>query len=197
MSLFSLSLIFFIIIDPMGNLMSYRNLLQHVPEKRRFWVGLRELSIALAVMLLFNGIGEILFALLGFCESALRIASGIIIFLIALKILFPGEDAIRTHLPSGEPFVFPLAVPLLAGPGLLATIMLYAHLEPSQPHMIAAILLAWGASSLVFLFSSSFYKVLGENGLAAFERLTAMVLVLLAIQRVADGLQLFVTGKCQ
>lgn len=196
MTLFSLTLILFLIIDPMGNVMAYRTLMDNVPQKKRLWTSLREMGIALAIMLLFNGIGEILFDVLGFCESALRMASGIILFLVAIKILFPGVDTLRTHLPAGEPNVFPLAVPLIAGPAVLATIMLYAHLEPSQPIMVTAILIAWGLSSLILLGSSYLYKFLGENGLNACERLMGMILVLLSIQRFADGLQLFLTGKC-
>lgn len=157
---------------------------------------MREMLIALGVMLLFNLLGEALFELLHFSEVALRLASGLILFLVAIKILFPATDSPRAHLPAGEPFVFPLAIPLLAGPALLATIMLYSHLDQSRALMIPAILIAWVASSFTLFVSPFLQRVLGSNGLAACERLTGMILVLLSIQRFADGVQLFVTGKC-
>lgn len=196
MSLFSLSLILFLIIDPLGNVSTYLNLVKDLPKSRQRWIIIREMLIALGVMLLFNEIGEALFHLLGFCESALRIASGVILFLIAIKILFSREDNPRLRIPEGEPLVFPLAIPLIAGPALLATIMLYAHLEPSQPLMFFAILLAWMGAMAIFLNASFLYRILGKNGLAAAERLMGMVLVLLAVQRFADGIQLFLTNKC-
>lgn len=196
MTLFSLTLILFLIIDPFGNVISYNNLMKEIPPSKRLWVGLREMGIALLVMLLFNAIGEILFDLLGFCESALRIASGLILFLVAIKILFPSLGDFRAHLPAGEPFIFPLAIPLIAGPAVLATIMLYAHLEPSQPLMLSAIVFAWLAASAILLSSDFLLRTLGVNGLAACDRLLGMILVILAIQRFADGVQLFLTGSC-
>lgn len=180
----------------MGNVASFLNLTKDMPPNRKYWIIFREMLIALGAMLLFNAIGEVLFDVLGFSETALRLASGLILFLIAFKILFAGKDYIRSNLPAGEPFIFPLAIPLLSGPGLLATIMLYSHLEPSQPMMLAAILIAWLAASAVLLLSPYLYRFLGQNGLTAAERLMGMILVLLAIQRFADGVQMFLTGKC-
>lgn len=195
-SLFTLTLILFLIMDPIGNVSSYLSLVKEIPPKRQRFIVLREMLIALIVMLLFWGIGEILFDLLQMCETALRLASGLILFLVAIKILFPTIDSPRANLPQGEPFVIPLAIPLIAGPSLLATIMLYTHLEKSQPLMISAIFIAWTLASIVLLFSSFLFRVLGRNGLIACERLMGMILVLLAIQRFTEGLQLFFTGKC-
>lgn len=196
MTLLFLSLILFLIMDPMGNVSTFLRLMKRIPENRRTWVMIREMGIALIAMLLFNELGELLFHFLGLSELGLRIASGVILFIIALKILFPTKDNIRNQEFPEEPCVFPLAIPLIAGPATLATIMLYAHLEPSQPVMIFAILIAWAAASLILYFSSFFQRVLGNNGLAACERLMGMILVLLSIQRIAAGIQLFLTGKC-
>lgn len=196
MTLFFLSLVLFLIIDPIGNVSTYSRLMRGVAPEKRNWIAFREMGIALLVMILFNILGEILFHFLGLSEFGLRFASGLILFLIALKILFPSKDNIRNQEFPGDPCVFPLAIPLLAGPATLATIMLYAHLEPSQPLMIGAILLAWAASSAILFFSSSFTRVLGASGLAACERLMGMILILLSIQRMATAIQLFLTGKC-
>jgi multiple antibiotic resistance protein len=196
MTLFFLTIILFLIIDPLGNVATYLRLMKDVPAEKQKTVALREMVIALCVMILFNELGELLFQFLGLSEIGLRIASGVILFIIALKILFPSKDNIRSQEFPGEPYVFPIAIPLLAGPALLATIMLYAHLEPSRPIMLGAILIAWAAASLILFFSSFFQRVLGNNGLAACERLMGMVLVLISIQRIAAGIQLFLTGQC-
>lgn len=196
MTLVFLCLILFLTIDPMGNVSTYLRLIKQLPENKRLKVVLREMLIALAVMLLFNELGELLFHFLGLSEIGLRIASGVILFIIAMKILFPPKDHFRNQEFPGEPYVFPLAIPLFAGPATLATIMLYAHLEASRPIMFGAIIIAWAGASLILYFSSFFQRILGNNGLAACERLMGMVLVLISIQRIATGIQLFLTGKC-
>lgn len=199
MNLLFLVLILFFIMNPMGNVINYLTLMEGIEPERRLWVGFREMLIALFIMLFFYFIGDWLFYSLGFSEVALRLASGLILLLIAIKILFPPVNKPRIEsLPDmqGEPFIFPFAVPMIAGPALLATIMLYSHLEPSKPMMLAAISIAWAATSFFLFFSESIEKVLGPSGLAAAERLMAMILVLLAIQRLTLGIELFVTGKC-
>lgn len=181
--------------NPFGNVIQALILMEEIDPKRRLFVGLREMLIALAAMLLFYFIGDLLFDMLGFSEVALRIASGLILLLIAIKILFPPANKQLEILP-GEPFVFPFAIPMIAGPALIATIMLYSHLEPSKPMMLVAILCAWAATSALLFLAKPLEKILGTSGLAATERLMAMILVLLAIQRLTLGIELFVTGKC-
>lgn len=196
MTLFTLSLILYLIMDPLGNVSSYLKLVQSLPPKRQYWIIVREMLIALAIMVLCNEIGEFLFDMLHITETAIRLASGLILFLAALKILFPTIDSPRANLPEGEPFIIPLAIPFIAGPALLATIMLYAHLEPSQPLMLSAIFLSWGAAVATLFLSAPLKRILGENGLIACERLMGMILILLAIERFSTGVQLFITGKC-
>lgn len=195
MSLLFLVLILFFIMNPLGNVINYLTLMQGIEPERQKIVLFREMAIALFVMLLFYAVGDLLFHMLGFSEVALRVASGLILLLIAIRILFPPPNKRMETLP-GEPKIFPLAVPMIAGPALLATIMLYSHLEPSKSMMFAAILIAWAATSTILFFSSTIERLLGPSGLAAAERLMAMILVLLAIQRLTLGIELFVTGKC-
>jgi multiple antibiotic resistance protein len=196
MSLFSLAFILFLIMNSVGNITPFLSLRREIPASRLRYVLFREMGIALAAMIIFNELGEVLFYLLGASEASLRIASGVILFLIAMKILFPSEAAPRLHVPGGEPFVFPLAIPIIAGPAVLVTIMLYAHLEPSMTVMYGAMLLAWAASCFVFLNAPFLHHILGSNGLAACERLMGMILMLLGIQRLADGVNCFLAGKC-
>lgn len=191
MSLFNITVTLFLIMDPVGNLSSYISMVKELDPKRQKWIVFREMLIALVVMLFFNYLGEYIFNFLDLSETTVRLSSGVILFLIAIKILFMASDSPRANLPKGEPFVFPLAVPLIAGPALMATIMLYAHLEPTQSVMIFAILIAWFLSILIFLFAGPIKRILGNNGLMACERLIGMVLVLVAIQRFLEGILLF------
>lgn len=197
MSLFSVALILFLIMDPIGNMSYYLSLVKDIPTKRQNWIICREMLIALFVMLAFNFLGEVFFDFLSLTETTVRISSGIILFLIAIKILFTAPDNPRANLPPGEPFIFPFAIPLIAGPALLATIMLFAHLEPYQGVMIGAILIAWFLSGIILFFSNSIKRILGENGLIALERLIGMVLVLIATQRFLEGLLLFWSSRPQ
>jgi multiple antibiotic resistance protein len=192
MTLFNLTIILFLIMDPIGNIPSFLNLLKDFSGEKRRKIIVREMLIALAAMLIFNILGEFIFNLLQISETTLKLTSGAILFLVAIKILFPTTDSLRANLPAGEPFITPLAIPLIAGPSLLATIMLFAHFEPSQFTMLSAIFLAWILAVGVLLAGKTLQKVIGPNALAACERLMGMVLVMLAIQRFAEGLQQFV-----
>lgn len=192
MEWFSLAFILFLIMDPIGNVSSFLNLTKDIPRKQQRKIVVREMLIALAFMLAFNFLGEHIFNTLQISEKTLKLASGVILFLCAIKILFPTLDSPRANLPQGEPFIVPLAVPLIAGPALLATIMLFAHIEPSGSTMLIAILSAWFLSSVILFNATFFQKILGSNGLMAAERLMGMILVLLAIQRFLEGVQLFV-----
>lgn len=191
MSLFSITLVLILIMDPIGNLSSYLSMVKELDPKRQHWIIIREMLIALAVMLFFNYLGEFIFDFLDLSETTVRLSSGVILFLIAIKILFTANDSPRANLPKGEPFIFPLAVPLIAGPALMATIMLYAHLEQLQSVMLLAIFIAWMVSISIFWFAGPIRRMLGTNGLMACERLIGMVLVLVAVQRFLEGILLF------
>lgn len=191
MSIFSVTLVLFFIMDPIGNITTYLNLVNELNPKRRNWVIFREMLIALGVMIFFNFLGEVIFEFLDLSETTVRISSGVILFLIAIKILFTSPDNIRANLPKGEPFIFPLAVPLISGPALMATIMLYAHLEPYQSVMLAAILISWLATTVILYFSPTIKRILTQNGLLACERLIGMLLVLISVQRMLEGILMF------
>jgi len=195
MTLFTLAVILFLIMDPVGNITSYLKMVKGIAPRKQRWIVMREMGIALLTMIIFNYLGETLFDIFQLSEISLRLTIGVIMFLIALKIIFPSVDSLRANISEEEPFIIPLAIPLIAGPSLLASIMLFAHLESSQAMMLTAILLAWGASALVLLCAQPLHRFLGNNGLLACERLMGMILIMLAIQRFCEGIQQFV-GKC-
>jgi multiple antibiotic resistance protein len=196
MTLLNVSIILFLIMDPFGNVSSFLSLLQGIEPKKQKTIVLREMLIALAVMITFYFIGEYIFSVLNVSETTLRLTTGVILFLVAIKILFPSIDSLRANLPKGEPFITPLAIPLIAGPSLLATIMLFSHLENSQPIMLTAIFISWAAAVAVLFASSHLQRFFGANGLMACERLMGMILILVAIQRFLEGVQQFVKD-CQ
>ena len=191
MSLFSIALVLLLIMDPLGNISPYLSMVKEIDPNRQKLIIVREMLIALAFMLGFSYLGEFLFNFLDISETTVRLTSGVILFLIAIKILFPAQDSLRAHLPKGEPYIFPLAVPLIAGPALIATIMLYSHLEPLLPIMIVAILIAWSLAVIILYFAKPIKNILGENGLTACERLVGMVLVMISVQRLLEGILLF------
>ncbi len=192
MTLFSIAIILFLIMDPFGNISSFLNLMQDIPPKRRRFIVIREMLIALGAMVIFNYLGDILSHLLEISKTSLQLTSGVILFLVAIKILFPSPDSLRANLPRGEPFITPLAIPLVAGPSLLATIMLISQIEPSSLVMLGAILLAWAAAVAIILCGGTLQRVLTTNGLNACERLMGMILIMVAIQRFLEGIQDFV-----
>jgi multiple antibiotic resistance protein len=192
MTLVYCTVVLFLIMDPVGNIASFLSLLKDLPPQQRRMIIIREMLIALAVMIVFYFLGEFIFRILNVSETTLRLASGVILFLVAIKILFPAIDSIRANLPAGEPFISPLAIPLIAGPSLLATIMLFAHLVPGHLSMLGAIFLSWILAVIVLLSSGRLQSVVGTNGLMACERLMGLVLIMLSIQRFLEGVQQFV-----
>ncbi len=191
MRLLNIILILFLIMDPIGNISSYLNMTKDLEPKRHNLIIFREMLIALAVMIGFYFLGEYVFVFLSLSESTVRLSSGVILFLIAIKILFPSQTSLRANLPKGEPFIFPLAVPLVAGPGLMATIMLFSNLNALKPLILPAIVIAWLASSMILFYSGFIRRVIGKNGLNASERLIGMVLVLISVQRFLEGILVF------
>lgn len=196
MSILYLTVVLFLIMDPIGNIATFLKVLKDIPEAKRKKVIIREMLIALAAMILFSIFGELIFNTIKITETTLRLTSGVILFLVAIKILFPSIDSPRANLPKGEPFVTPLAIPLIAGPSLLATIMLFSHLVPGYYEMPIAIVLAWSLAIIVLLFGERLQRILTTNGLMACERLMGMILILLAIQRFLEGIKQFVKA-CQ
>lgn len=192
LTLLNITLVLFLIMDPIGNIASFLTMMQGISPQRVKYIVIREMLIALALMVAFNFLGEFIFSFLELSRVSVRIASGVILFLVAIKFLFPSPSNIRANIVPGEPFIIPLAIPLIAGPSLLATIMLYANMETCQPMMLTAILIAWMLACIVLMLAPFLYRFLGKNGLIACERLLAMVLVMLAIQRFMEGIQEFI-----
>ena len=190
MDILSAGLTLLLIMDPLGNIPVFLSVLKKVQnESRKRKILIRELVIALIVMLVFLFVGQYFLKWLNLRQEAVQIAGGIVLFLIALRMIFPTEKGVMGDLPEGEPFIVPLAVPLLAGPSTLAMLILLARSQPDRIiDWLIAVLGAWGVTSLIMLSSGKLHKLLGMRGLIAVERLMGMVLVAISVQMLLDGI---------
>lgn len=177
-----------LVMDPLGNVPIFLSVLKDVDPKRRQWIIFRELLVALAVLLLFLWSGKAVLDFMGLRQESIGIAGAIILFLIAIRMIFPSPYGLLGDAPDGEPFIVPLAIPAVAGPSALAIAMLMVHSDPSRMlHWNAALIAAWAVSAAVLLASPILLKALGNRGLIAMERLMGMILVIIAVQMFFDG----------
>lgn len=183
-----------LVMDPIGNVPLFLSVLKDVSPERRTRIILRELAIALAVMILFLYLGEQLLSLLNLQQEAIAIGGAIILFLIAIRMIFPSPHGIMGETPEGEPFVVPLAIPAVAGPSVLAISMLLVSNNSDQMlEWTIALVAAWFVSALVLLSSPLLLKLMGNRGLIASERLMGMILVIISVQMMLDALRAFST----
>jgi multiple antibiotic resistance protein len=189
MTLLSAAVLLFFVMDPLGNVPLFLSALRHVDPARYRIVILRELFIALLILVVFLFIGRYLLDLLHVSPAALTAGGGFILLLIALRMIFPtSEHSLREEV-RGEPFVVPLAVPYTAGPSMLATELLFMSSEPDRwPVWLGAVVLAWLASAVILYFAGNLRKLLGERGLTAVERLMGMLLVVVAVEMLMRGI---------
>jgi multiple antibiotic resistance protein len=190
-SVMSAALLLFLVMDPLGNIPAFLVTLKDVPPRRRTMVLLREMLIALAVLLIFLFAGQYILDLLGVSQPSLGIAGGTILFLIALRMIFASAtETLVPSSPDGEPFIVPLAIPLIAGPSAMATLILLMARNPARwPLWATALGVAWAASSVILVSSAQFSRLLGQRGLLALERLMGMVLTAVAIEMFVDGIR--------
>src|SRR5262245_292598 len=176
--------------DPLGNIPFFLAALKHVNPARQSRVLLRELVIAYGVMVVFLFVGQSVLGLLHISEPALTIAGGVVLFLIAVRMVFPSPERSLPEAGAGEPFVVPLAIPYVAGPSLLATELLLMSREPQRwPEWLVALSLAWVGTAVIALLARRLSAYLGQRGLIALERLTGMILVAIAIQMFLSGVE--------
>lgn len=168
--------------DPLGNIPLFLVLLEDVSPERRRIILLRESTIALGFLIAFLFTGPYILGFLQISSPALGIAGGLVLFLIALRMIFPVPGGMFGPNPEGEPFIVPIAIPLIAGPSAIATVMLLATRNPARGELVAAILGAWAISTLILLASTFLRRILRRRGLIAIERLMGMILLTVAVQ---------------
>ena len=189
MTIASAALLLFLILDPLGNIPVFLGLLKPLPGHRRRIVLARELLIALAVLMLFLWGGKYALELMHLRQESVSIAGGIVLFLIGLRMIFPRPEGLMGEIPGGEPFIVPLAIPLVAGPSGMAAVMLMGSNEPDRlGEWSLALLIAWAATAAILFSATYLYKWLGSRVLTAIERLMGMLLVAISVQMFLDGL---------
>jgi len=179
-----------LITDPLGNVPVLLSLLKNVRPERRAKVILRECAIAFFILVLFLLFGRQILGALHLSADTLRIAGGVILFLIAINMIFPGSGArITDSGTDAEPFIVPLAIPLVSGPSAIVTAMLLSGADPERmPLWIGAIAIAIAVSAIVFLGAERMQKILGPQVIAAFERLMGLILAAISIDMLLGGI---------
>lgn len=188
MTTLSAALLLFLILDPLGNIPVFLGLLKPLPAQRRRIVLVRELLIALGVLLAFMWGGKYVLEAMHLRQESVSIAGGIVLFLIGLKMIFPRPEGMFGDMPDGEPFIVPMAIPLVAGPSGMAAVMLLGSQDPGRMgDWTLALVLAWLGTAVLLFSATSLYKVLGMRVLLAVERLMGMLLVAISVQMLLDG----------
>jgi len=182
-----------LVTDPIGNIPLFVSLLRQVDPKRRVRVIVRECAIALAALLIFALFGSSLLELFGLSDRSLNLAGGVILFLIALRMIFRVPEGIFGETLSGEPFIVPLAIPSIAGPATIATVVLLVSRAPQRlPEWLLAVTVAVGVSLVVLVFAERISRWVSERVLSAFERLMGLLLTAIAVEMLLRGIEGFV-----
>ena len=185
--------ILLLVMDPIGNIPLFVSLLRQVEAARRRRVILRECAIAFVVLLVFVFFGAAILGLLGLSDPSLTIAGGVILFLIALRMIFRRPEGVFGDTVGGEPFIVPLAIPSIAGPAAIATVMLLASRAPQRLlEWCAAVSVAMLVTAALLVSADRLAKLAGDQGLLAFERLMGLILTAIAVEMLLRGIETFV-----
>jgi len=190
MEALGIALILFLIMDPLGNIPIFLSVLRSIPPERHLKIVARELVIAYVILLVYLFAGRYILEFLALSQEAIGISGGIILFLIALRMIFPTSEGLFGDHQTDEPLVVPLAIPAVAGPSTMAVLMLMTTTHDNWL-MLGAVTLAWVATATILLASTPMHRMLGKRGLAAFERLMGMILVMMSVQMMLNALQTF------
>lgn len=185
MSIISVTTSLFFVLNALGNVPFFVGILSTYTVKKQRRIIIREMLIALFILICFNYFGEQILRILGIDQCVVGIAGGTLLFLIALSMIFPKKNHLKV--PNREPFIFPLAIPAIAGPGAITAVMIYSQQAHNTSWMLLPLGLAWGCSLLILLASSNIKLFLGQKGLIACERLGGMVISLIAVQMLTTG----------
>jgi multiple antibiotic resistance protein len=195
MSILSAAVILTLVLDPFGNAPVFRAVLGNVPKERRVRIIVREMLIALLILALFLFFGRTLLTAMNLTPPALAIAGGVVLFLVAIRMIFPGPGGLNILGDDGEPFIVPLAMPLIAGPATITLVVLFTTREPDRlMEWLAALLIAWTVSAVVLLFADYLLGRIGESGQRALTRLMGMILTAIAVQMLLNGIGEFLTS---
>ena len=182
-----------LVMDGFGNIPMFIAALKKVAPDRRKTVLIREWAIALLTMVAFLFLGKWFLRAFGIHEYSLSIAGGIILFIISVKLVFGGDEEPKNDPKEDEPFVVPLAIPLVAGPAALSMVMITAAQQSNKFITLGAVIVASVINSIILMASFPISNLLGKRGLIAIERLTGMILILMSVDMVMGGISTFMS----
>ncbi len=194
MSILQLAMIFFIVTNPIGNSPTIIALIKDHTLREQQKILFREAMFSMILAIFFLFLGETFLNHLKIQNYALTISGGTLLFLVALKMIFSDRSEDKLQMPRQDPFIVPIATPLLSGAGLLTMIMLYSKQEANDMKVLFAILLAWLGVTGVLVSAPYLQIFLGKRGLAALEQLMGMLLAMIAMEMVVQGSCLFLTA---
>mgnify|MGYP006291826391 CR=1 FL=1 len=189
-SVWSAAVLLFFLMDPLGNIPVMLAIMKDINAKRQRKIIAREMFMALVILLIFLFAGKPMLNFLHLQQETVTISGGIILLIIGLRMIFPQPSGLMGHNPDGEPFLVPIAIPMIAGPSVLAMLLLMTQTQPgNMTNWLFALLIAWFFTALLLVLSPILLKILKQRGLTALERLMGMILVMLAVQMLIDGIK--------
>jgi MarC family membrane protein len=194
-SFLSAFILMLLVLDPLGSLPIFIPIMREVPPERRRRVALREVSIAFAVLLGFMFAGDVFLKVMHLSERSLEVAGGVILLMVAIRMIFSHEGGVYGMPEGREPLIFPLAVPLLAGPSAMATVLLLASRQPDRMvEWVTALTVAMAVSGLVLVACDRIRRWLGDSVVSATEKLMGLVLTAIAVEMILAGLKRYFFG---
>lgn len=179
-----------LVLDPLGSLPVFIPIMRDVPEARKRWVAVREVAIAFGVLLAFMFLGEAFLRVMRLSERSLEVAGGVILLMVAIRMIFSHEGGVYGTAEGREPLIFPLAVPLLAGPSAMATVLLLASRQPDKiGQWVGALTVAMLVSGVVLLLCDRIRRWVGDSVVSATEKLMGLVLTAIAVEMILAGLK--------
>lgn len=192
MSTFELALQLFLVANPIGNSPTMLALVKNFPFERQKKIIFREGIISFIIAIFFLFFGELFLRGLHISDYALTLTGGIVLFLVALQMLFHKPEEKKDIQLKQEPFIVPIATPLISGPGLMTMIMVNSRLEANDIKMTFAVVLAWIGVMAVVIGAPYLQKLIGKRGLAALEQVMGLILGLMSMQMIVKGAEQFV-----
>jgi multiple antibiotic resistance protein len=195
MSVLSAAVILTLVMDPVGNAPVFKAVLSKLPREQRLRIIVREMLIALAILALFLFFGPFILTAMNLTPPALAIAGGVVLFLVAIRMIFPGAGGLGVGEDEGDPFIVPLAMPMIAGPATITMVVLFTTREPERAmEWLVALLIAWVVSAAVLVSSDYLLGRIGERGQRALVRLMGMILTAIAVQMLLGGIGEFLSS---
>ncbi|MFT2099239.1 MarC family protein [Marinomonas sp. 2405UD66-6] len=192
-SILSATLLFLFVIDPFGNIPILLSVMKGVAQKRQYQIVIRDGLIGLLILVAFLFFGAEFLKVLHLETESISIAGGVVLFVIALKMIFPSAlSQEKTNVV--EPFIVPISIPMLAGPSTLATLLVMVKSFPEEQNsLLISVLAAWGISVVILAMAPLLNRLLKEKGLAALERLMGMLLLMMSVQMLVNGVRSLIT----